>query len=95
MLKKLLLSFTLFSVLVFSGCTKIVKEYVYIEATCPQIKVLKPVPRIDGRIGPDYSVEGEQLTKLLQGASQLRKTETYYIQEITKYNKEFTKPLDK
>lgn len=76
-----------------SGCT--IKEYVFIEPSCPSIAVLSKVPPIDGAI-VDGCVCGDQLNDLLNNTGKLRQSETYYLEQVTKYNKEFTdsKPLD-
>ena len=69
------------------GCTT--TRYVYIEPTCPKIEVLETVPKIQGRVGPDGCLRGDQLKELFKGAKMLRKSENYYREQITKYNQEF------
>ena len=83
-----------FSILLITGCTTIVDRYVYVDVPCPKIKVLQVVPVIDGNV-TNGCVCDNQLTDLLRGTSDLRKSESYYIDELTTYNKEFTEPIDK
>ncbi len=90
-MKKLLKIMLLVSVLVFSaGCTKIVKVPVYIEANCPKIAVLKPVDRIDLIVGNNGTIHEPYTTNIIKGAKMLRKSESYYIEQLNKYNKKFT-----
>ena len=89
-LQNIFITFSL-TILLFAGCT-VVKEPIFIETKCPRIEVLQSVPEIDGNI-TNGCVCNEQLTELLQGTSQLRRSETYYIQQIGIYNKKFTRTL--
>ena len=77
----------------FTGCSTRT-EYVFVEAKCPKIEVLQRVDDINGSFVGECLC-GDQLYDLMIGTSQLRKSETYYIDEITKYNEEFTSTIDK
>lgn len=50
----------------------------------PKIVVLKPVPAIQVVEG---NISGDEIKKVIQ----LRKSEQYYIEQVSKYNEEFTK----
>jgi len=76
-------------VLLGTGCTRTVEKLVYVKASCPKIQVLKPVGKIDGNI-TNGCVCDTQLKELLMGTSQLRKSENYYIEQVGKYNNNFT-----
>jgi len=84
---KMLLALSITFSLLLTGCTT--KEYVFLDNKCPKIEVLAPVGNISGRVDDDGSIRGQQLMDLLNGASQLRKSENYYIEEVTKYNEIF------
>jgi len=81
------------ALLLLTGCTHTVKEVVFVEASCPHIEVISAVPAIDGNI-TEGCVCGDQLTELLQGTVDLRRSEGYYIKQVSKYNKEFTNTID-
>ena len=81
---KLLLSVLMVTML--SGC---VTKYVYIEAQCPHIEVLSAVPPIGGPLDMNGNIQLEYVKPLLQGCSDLRKSEMYYIDAINTYNKDY------
>ena len=92
-MKTLVNTFIAFSLAValMTGCTT--KELHFVEPSCPTIQVLKTVPAIDGNI-TEGCVCGDQLDELLRGASQLRRSETYYIKQVGRYNDNFTTTLE-
>lgn len=65
------------------------ERIVYVEKPCPAITVLNPVAKIEGNV-TNGCVCGNQLKELFNGAKQLRKSEKYYIEQIEKYNSNFT-----
>ena len=83
----LILSFT------FSGCGD-KQPPVITPNICPKIEILTKVEPISVMVDSNGSVVSESNTgNLINGASQLRKSETYYIKEITRYNEKFTKKV--
>lgn len=73
-----------------TGCTKYIEVPVYIEGKCPRIEVLKSVDLIAITVDSNGSIVSQgNVDNLLKGASQLRKSEVYYEEQLTKYNKEF------
>lgn len=84
-MKILLSAFILFSL---SGC--VTKEYVFIAPSCPSIELLEKVQPINGTVN-DGCVCGDQLDDLLNSTGELRQSETYYFEQVGKYNREFTK----
>ena len=78
-----------------SGCTKIVEVPVFITSTCPKIEVLKPVAQIEVVTDGNGTITNTSVHNLINGAQQLRKSENYYIEQVSTYNSKFTKPLDK
>jgi len=74
-----------------SGCTTVVKKYVYVESKCPHIEVLKRVDDIPVEVDANGSITKESVDNLIIGAKQLRKSESYYIRQLTEYNKRFDK----
>ena len=91
-MRKILASTILILSFLFSGCvTKVVKEPYYIECNCPKIKVIKTVAPIEVNIDDNKSITQDSCKRLVTGSKQLRKSETYYIKELTSYNKKFTK----
>jgi len=63
--------------LLFSACC-------YDPVLPPKIAILKPVGTITVKEG---IISGEDINRVIQ----LRKSESYYIEQLTKYNEEFTK----
>ena len=86
---KLINIFIVFSIF-FTGCT-VVKEPIFIETKCPRIETVKKVPKIEGNITNDC-VCGDNLYDLLKTTQKLRDSEAYYYNQVSKYNKKFTKP---
>ena len=82
----------LLSLFLFTGCGP--KSYVYVKDACPKIEVVQTVSKISGQKDDNGCVCGSQLDELLNGASQLRQSETYYSTEVGKYNKEFAVPAE-
>ena len=78
-MKKILLSILLGFSLV--GCSSIIKP--------PHIKVLPPIQQITVELdkGCICGVDAQNTFQLIR---QLRKSELYYIEQLTKYNEEFT-----
>lgn len=90
-MKKVILSIILLIGFIFNtGCSKYIEVPIYIESTCPKIEVLKIIPRIDVTVSEDGAIRDTSMYNLINGAKQLRKTEAYYYEQVTKYNKEFT-----
>ena len=83
----LILSFT-FSL---AACTRTVTVPVYVEAQCPKIEVLKKVDKLEVEMDHEGRITAKSTYDLIRGAGQLRRSESYYIEQITKYNKEFDK----
>ena len=69
-----------------TGCVQ--KEYIYLEAQCPRLEVLPKVTPIDVNVSGGCVCDAN-LSSLLNGASKLRDSENYYMEQLTKYNKEF------
>ena len=84
-MKILLSTLILFSL---SGC--VTKEYVFIAPSCPSIQLLDKVQPINGQVN-NGCVCGDQLDDLINSTGKLRQSETYYFEQVGKYNKEFTK----
>ncbi len=86
----------LMSVFIFNtGCTRYIEVPKFIEATCPKIEILKPVDKIDVTISADGAIRDKSMYNLIRGAKMLRKSESFYIKQITNYNSKFTKePVD-
>jgi len=92
-MKRLLLSMILILSFIFStGCTKYIKYPVFIEASCPKLEILKPVDRIDINVSSDGAIRDESMHNLIIGAKMLRKTEVFYIDQLTDYNSKFVEP---
>ena len=91
---KTIISMLLIASFIFSGCSTVVTEYVYVEGTCPRIEVLEPVGKIKVIVGPNGEITKESAGNLVNGARQLRKSEAYYIEQVTNYNEKFVKPID-
>lgn len=88
---KLIISMLLILSFTFSACSWCEVEVpVYLEATCPAIKTISIVPPIEVIVGPEGNISNKSIPSLLKGSKQLRKSESYYYEQITKYNKEFT-----
>lgn len=91
-MKRLLSIMTLMSVFIFStGCTKYIEVPVFVEASCPKLETLKPVGKIDVIVSSDGAIRGDSMYNLIKGAKMLRKSEGFYIKQITTYNSEFVK----
>ncbi len=87
MIKALILAMV---IVTSTGCTpKTVYVPTFIEASCPRIELVDPVPQIAVSIAPDGSVKPEYTNGLLEGATHLRRNEEYYRKTIKRYNKEF------
>jgi hypothetical protein len=71
----------------FSGCAKHT-EVVYVEAQCPQINVPERIPVIEVNVS-DGCICGDSLQSVFDGINHLRNTESYCIDQLIKYNKEF------
>jgi len=74
---------------VLSGCTKVVEVPVFVESQCPRIELVDRVAPIEVMMQPDGSIEKPYSDNLLRGSSELRRSENYYIDTITDYNKKF------
>ena len=88
----------LLALLAFSGCHNTTQ-------VCPNIEILKPVDPIDVNVtlkgsdvgavmcisldNADGRICGKSSHTLLQWMKQIRKSENYYIEQITIYNKTF------
>lgn len=80
----------------FSGCTA-KTEYIYIEAQCPNIEVLPKVKPIDIEVKTIEFKDGNFSScicdnykdNVFNGITLFRSTENYYIEQLTRYNKEF------
>ena len=80
----------------FSGCSWCEVEVpVYIEATCPVINTLAIVPPIEVIVDSDGNISSRAIHGLINGVRQLRQSEDYYYEQVSKYNEEFTKTIDK
>jgi len=90
---RMLTSMILILSFIFSltGCTTVVKKYVYVESKCPHLETLKKVDDISVTVDANGSITPESVDNLVRGARQLRKSEKYYFQQITEYNKRFDK----
>ena len=89
-MKKMISIILLVSVFIFNtGCTRIVEVPVYVEATCPKLEVLETVPRIDVNVSKDGALRDVSMHNLIRGAKMLRRSETFYKDQLTKYNDEF------
>ena len=91
-MKKITISILLTLSFIFSGCSSWceVEVPVYMEATCPKIEVLKIVAPVEITVDSNGSISKKSIPGMLKGLKQLRKSETYYYEQVTKYNKEFT-----
>ena len=88
---KHLYSIVFSSMLLLSGCSWCeVQVPVYIESTCPVIEVLKPIAPIEVIVDSEGNITKQSTHNLVNGAKALRGSESYYIEQINKYNKEFT-----
>lgn len=99
-MKTLQTTFTIFSLalaLMLSGCvTKIVEVPVYIEAQCPNLELMEKVPALSGYKDENGCVCGPQLQILLEGATDLRRSETFYYEQAVRFNEEYSEnSLDK
>ncbi len=92
MISKLLAPLLLVSLLL-TGC--VTKEYVYVKDACPAIQVLNPVPKISGKVSEEGCICNKELDLLINGARQLRQSEMYYHEQVSKYNNEFAVPKEK
>ena len=68
-------------IIAFAGCTQV-------QQVCPKIETLEIVPKIEINVA-DTCVCGSDLNLLINHDRQLRKSETYYIDAVTTYNKDF------
>jgi len=87
---KILLSMILVLSFTFSGCTKVVKEYVYVKKECPRIEPLTIVPSIELTVDAEGKITDQSIDGLIKGAKALRRSEKYYYEQVSKYNEEFT-----
>ena len=83
-LLQLLIAFSLS--LTLTGC---VEKYIYVKAECPHIEVLTVVGPLNGDIDANGSIHEPHTTELLKGCSDLRKSETYYFEQVSAYNLEY------
>ena len=92
MITKTLLSiFIAFSITFgFTGCTKYVDRPVFIEASCPYIPIKTVVPKMEGP--KDNCLCNKQLQSLLERATDLRRSESYYVDVVGAYNEKYAKP---
>lgn len=76
------LFYSVLAITFFAGCSQ--------QVQCPKIETLKQVDQLEIN-KKNTCVCGNDLKLLLNHDRQLRKSEVYYKNEITKYNEEFTK----
>ena len=90
---KLMITSILFSVLLlFTGCST--TEYVYLESKIPKIELMTKVPTVSGQRDDFNCVCDSQLDDLLNTTAELRFSEEYYEQEVTRQHN-FKQPIDK
>lgn len=76
--------------LALSGCvTKYVPYPVYIECDYPRIELVSKVPLIEVTPADECVVTDDSVMNLINGSRRLRRSEEYYIKEITRYNIKF------
>ena len=89
-MKRLITSILLIVAFTFNSCSWCEVEVPhYIEATCPRIETLEIVPRIEVTVGPDGNISERSIPSLIKGARRLRRSESYYYDQVTRYNIEF------
>jgi len=83
------------TLLLFSGCTRIIEKPVLVETQCPRLVTIPEVDTLTIVVGEDGKLTQHSLNALVNTSKALRRTEQFYLWQINKYNAKYSYPIDK